>query len=89
MTIFPAIGAPEASAGSGSAGFGNTLWKTKRSERLCDYIHYNPVKHGHAVSPQEWPWSTFAQFVARGQYDREWGRAAPRSIDNIASIVGE
>jgi putative transposase len=58
-------------------------------ERLCDYIHYNPVKHGHAASPQEWPWSTFAQFVARGQYDREWGRAAPRSIDNIASIVGE
>src|SRR5262245_38232491 len=27
-------------------------------EGLCDYVHYNPVKHGYVSSPREWPWST-------------------------------
>jgi putative transposase len=25
----------------------------------CDYIHWNPVKHGLAKIPGDWPWSTF------------------------------
>jgi putative transposase len=58
-------------------------------ECLCDYIHYNPVKHGYASSPREWQWSTFARFVDSGQYDIDWGRTAPKSIDTVASIVGE
>jgi putative transposase len=58
-------------------------------ECLCDYIHYNPVKHGYVSSPGEWPWSSFARFVASGHYPPEWGRTAPASIDKVASIVGE
>ncbi len=58
-------------------------------ERLCDYIHYNPTKHGHASSPADWPWSTFARFVASGHYPPDWGRSALPSIDKIGSIVGE
>jgi hypothetical protein len=27
--------------------------------RHLDYIHYNPVKHGLAASPKEWPYSSF------------------------------
>jgi putative transposase len=23
-----------------------------------DYIHFNPVKHGHVKSPVEWPYSS-------------------------------
>ena len=28
-------------------------------ERCCDYVHYNPVKHGYVGRPAEWPWSSF------------------------------
>lgn len=38
-----------------------------------DYVHYNPVKHGHAKSPAEWPYSTFKAWVARGAYEPYWG----------------
>lgn len=39
----------------------------------CDYIHYNPVKHGHCASPREWPFSTFHGFVKSGVYGVDWG----------------
>jgi putative transposase len=35
-------------------------------ERHVDYIHYNPVKHGYAARPADWPWSSFSQHVALG-----------------------
>jgi len=41
--------------------------------RHCDYIHFNPVKHGLATSPLEWKLSSFEQFVARGLYEPDWG----------------
>jgi len=41
----------------------------------CDYIHYNPVKHGLAMSPWDWEFSTFRRFVGLGIYDRMWGGA--------------
>ncbi len=41
----------------------------------CDYIHFNPVKHGYARAASEWPHSTFRQFVERGVYLMDWGGA--------------
>jgi putative transposase len=41
--------------------------------RHFDYIHYNPVKHGHVRYPVDWPYSTFHSWVKRGEYPREWG----------------
>ena len=41
-------------------------------ERHCDYIHYNPVKHGLAVCPHTWPYSSFRRFVRDGIYDDAW-----------------
>ena len=38
-----------------------------------DYIHLNPVHHGLAKSPSEWPHSTFTKYVARGVYEPTWG----------------
>jgi REP-associated tyrosine transposase len=38
-----------------------------------DYIHYNPVRHGLAAAPRDWPHSTFAKWVARGAYEADWG----------------
>jgi putative transposase len=41
--------------------------------RHLDYIHWNPVKHGYAASPAEWPYSSFQRFVAAGLYPANWG----------------
>ena len=38
-----------------------------------DYIHYNPVKHGHVARPADWPYSTFRRYVERGAYPPDWG----------------
>jgi putative transposase len=45
-------------------------------ERCADYIHWNPVKHGHAKSPLDWPHSSFHRFVDRGVYTRDWAAGA-------------
>ena len=34
----------------------------------ADYIHYNPVKHGYAGRPRDWPWSSFHRYVLSGDY---------------------
>ena len=41
--------------------------------RHVEYIHFNPVKHGHAVRPSEWPYSSFHRWVERGEYPVDWG----------------
>ncbi|ADE14795.1 protein of unknown function DUF1568 [Nitrosococcus halophilus Nc 4] len=46
--------------------------------RHMDYIHFNPVKHGLASSPPEWPWSSFLKCVEKG-----WGRDEPLQIANM------
>ncbi|MFZ5659156.1 MAG: REP-associated tyrosine transposase, partial [Pseudomonadota bacterium] len=43
--------------------------------RHCNYIHYNPVKHGLAQRAGDWPWSIFRRFVAQGVYAPDWGDA--------------
>jgi putative transposase len=42
-------------------------------ERHCDYVHYNPVKHGLVSCPRDWPFSTFSRFVRAGDYPSDWG----------------
>ncbi len=44
-------------------------------ERHADYIHYNPVWHKLAATPQDWPWSSFHRWVQLGHYSADWGRA--------------
>jgi putative transposase len=41
-------------------------------ERHVDYIHYNPVKHGHVTKVADWPHSSFHKFVQRGIYNSGW-----------------
>ena len=43
--------------------------------RHVDYIHYNPVKHGLALSAAEWPYSSFSRHVAAGIYPENWGQS--------------
>ena len=48
--------------------------------RHCDYIHYNPVKHGLVNSPLEWKYSSFRKFVEKGLYGQDWGRSVIKEL---------
>ncbi len=37
-----------------------------------EYIHYNPVKHGHCNRPFDWPYSSFRGLVERGIFSEDW-----------------
>ncbi|KUM04586.1 transposase [Chromobacterium subtsugae] len=37
-----------------------------------DYIHYNPVKHGHAERVADWPYSSFHRYVRQGWLPADW-----------------
>jgi len=41
-------------------------------ERHIDYIHYNPVKHGHARRVIDWPYSSFHRYVKNEIYSPNW-----------------
>ena len=40
--------------------------------RLCDYVHYNPIKHGYSRCPHTWPYSSFHRFVRAQLYPPDW-----------------
>ncbi|MSO22086.1 MAG: transposase [Acidobacteria bacterium] len=82
------------STGSREKGREQTLWQRRFWEhtirdaedygRHCDYIHFNPVKHGLRVAPREWPYSTFHRFVKAGRYEPDWGsHDPPESFEGI------
>ena len=54
-------------------------------ERHIDYIHYNPVKHGHVTRVVDWPFSSFHRYVERGQLAADWGG----DIKDIQGASGE
>lgn len=41
-------------------------------ERHADYIHINPVRHGHVAHASLWPYSSFGKFVKEGRYPADW-----------------
>jgi putative transposase len=40
--------------------------------RHVDYIHINPVKHGHAGTPVEWPYSSIHRYIRQGILPPDW-----------------
>lgn len=41
--------------------------------RHVDYIHWNPVKHGHVARAVDWPHSSFHRYVREGKLPADWG----------------
>jgi len=62
-------------------------------ERHFDYIHYNPVKHGHVRCPRDWPHSSFHRWAKHGVYSANWACSddTRRLLDfeDVAGTVGE
>jgi len=50
-----------------------------------EYIHYNPVKHGLALSPLGWQYSSFAHYVSLGLYQHNWGSGKLKLPDSVGS----
>ena len=58
------------------------IWQRRYWERVIrdeqdyqshfDYIHYNPVKHGHAQSALDWPHSSFRHWLEKDHYPADW-----------------
>ena len=47
-----------------------------------DYLHYNPVKHGHVSRVADWPHSSFHRYVKEGFYPTDWaGSVEVRELD--------
>jgi len=42
-------------------------------ERHVDYVHYNPVKHGHVNRAAQWPHSSIHRYIAEGALGSDWG----------------
>jgi len=60
------------------------FWEhTIRDERdyaaHVDYVHVNPLKHGHVKHVADWPYSTFHRYLAEGVYPPDWaGEGVPQ-----------
>ena len=60
----------------------STLWQQRFWEHLIrderdfaahvDYIHWNPVKHGHVQRAMDWPYTSFHRFVRDGILPPAW-----------------
>ena len=50
----------------------HTLRDENDVARHVDYIHFNPVKHGHAPRVRDWPHSSFHRMVKLGVYPADW-----------------
>ena len=70
----------------------STLWQRRFWEHQIrddrdyqvhgDYVHFNPVKHGHVGRAIDWPYSSFHRCVREGAYVPDWGVG---QVDEVAA----
>ncbi len=51
--------------------------------RHVDYVHINPVKHGHVTRVRHWPHSSFHRMVELGVYPEDWAGDAAELTGNF------
>jgi putative transposase len=50
-------------------------------QRHVDYIHYNPVKHGYVDQVYLWEYSSFHQYVAKGDLAGNWAESSDVNLN--------
>jgi len=60
---------------------GSMLSPTTPTTNHVDYVHVNPLKHGYVKRVEDWTYSTFHRYVAKGIYPADW-------CGDINSVVG-
>jgi len=53
-------------------------------ENHLDYIHWNPVNHGCVNNPEDWPYSSYRNWVEIGVYEIGW--SWDEQPNNISSL---
>ena len=53
--------------------------------RHIDYVHFNPVKHGHVSRVCDWPHSSFQRYVTHAVLPLDWGG----EVAEFAGTFGE
>ncbi|MEE4114064.1 MAG: transposase [Desulfobacteraceae bacterium] len=61
----------------------HTIRDDEDLRRHLDYVHFNPVKHGHVRRVADWPHSTFHRFVLKGKYSQDWGAGGQVEPDGV------
>ena len=61
----------------------HTLRDEHDLERHVDYIHFNPVKHGHVSQVRDWPYSSFHRMVHAWHLSRRLGRKHGRKRGRV------
>jgi putative transposase len=51
----------------------HTVRDDRDFEQHVDYVHFNPVKHGHVTRVLDWPYSSFHRYVRHGLLPADWG----------------
>ena len=64
----------------------HTIRDEKDFAAHMDYIHYNPVKHGHAGCPHAWAHSSFHRWVREGRYAADWACSCVRPVPQPATV---
>jgi putative transposase len=57
--------------------------------RHVDYIHFNPVKHGHVARVVDWPHSSFHRMVRLGVLPEDWAGDFGFAKDEFGERRGE
>ncbi|HEY2397042.1 MAG TPA: transposase [Rudaea sp.] len=48
-----------------------------------DYVHFNPVKHGHTAHASAWPYSSIHRYIRSGDIATDWGMALDTSLQDV------
>ena len=51
-------------------------------QRHIDYVHINPVKHGHVTRASAWPYSSIHRYVERGWLSADWA-CEPDAVERV------
>ncbi|TAG81833.1 MAG: transposase [Burkholderiales bacterium] len=57
----------------------HTIRDDRDLENHINYVHFNPVKHGHVTKIEDWPFSSFHRYRQRGTLPANW--ANPDDLD--------
>jgi len=63
----------------------HTIRDEEDMQHHVDYIHFNPVKHGHALRAADWPHSSIHRYVRLGWVKEDWAFGA----DDLGTDYGE
>lgn len=63
--------------------FEHTIINEDDLNKHIDYIHYNPVKHGHVKNVKDWNFSSFHRFVKKNLYEENWGSENIEKFSNL------